>query len=198
MTAALVIVDVQNDFCPGGALPVPDANAVIPVVNELVADFRHVLLTQDWHPRGHVSFASSHAGCRPFERIALASGEQVLWPDHCIAGTPGAAFAAGLVVPPDAPVVRKGTHAEVDGYSAFFENDGRTPVGLDALLRRDGIAEIVLVGLATDVCVCHTALDARRLGYDVTVVAAGCRGIDTPGSLDRAWERMTRAGVRRG
>jgi len=198
MHTALVIVDVQNDFCTGGALAVPDADAVIPVVNALITGFRHVYVTQDWHPRGHVSFASSHAGRAPFQRISVASGEQLLWPDHCVGETPGAALHAGLALPAHPQVVRKGTRPHVDSYSAFFENDGLTPVGLDALLREDRVAALVMVGLATDFCVCHTALDARRLGYEVTVLESGCRGIDADGSLDRAWERMTRAGVRRG
>ena len=198
MHAALVIVDVQNDFCTGGALAVPDADAVIPVVNALITGFRHVYVTQDWHPRGHVSFASSHAGHAPFQRISVDSGEQLLWPDHCVGETPGAALHTGLALPAHPQVVRKGTRPHVDSYSAFFENDGRTPVGLDALLRRDRVAALVVVGLATDFCVCHTALDARRLGYEVTVLESGCRGIDADGSLDRAWDRMTRAGVRRG
>ncbi|NBV45277.1 MAG: bifunctional nicotinamidase/pyrazinamidase [Planctomycetia bacterium] len=198
MHTALVIVDVQNDFCTGGALAVPDADAVIPVVNALITGFRHVYVTQDWHPRGHVSFASSHAGYAPFQRISVDSGEQLLWPDHCVGETPGAALHTGLALPAHPQVVRKGTRPHVDSYSAFFENDGRTPVGLDALLRRDRVAALVVVGLATDFCVCHTALDARRLGYEVTVLESGCRGIDADGSLDRAWDRMTRAGVRRG
>lgn len=198
MHTALVIVDVQNDFCTGGALAVPDAEAVIPVVNALITGFRHVYVTQDWHPRGHVSFASSHAGRAPFQRISVAYGEQVLWPDHCVGETPGAALHTGLALPDHPRVVRKGTRTDIDSYSAFFENDGRTPVGLDAFLRRDRVAAIVVVGLATDFCVCHTALDARRLGYEVTVLESGCRAIDADGSLDRAWDRMTRAGVRRG
>lgn len=194
---ALVIVDVQNDFCSGGALAVPDADAVLPVVNGLIREFGRVFLTQDWHPPGHVSFASSHPGHTVFGTIALPSGEQALWPDHCVAGTHGAAFHPGLHVPPDAVVVRKGIHASVDSYSAFFENDRTTPVGLDAALQAIDAREIVLAGLATDYCVLHTALDARALGYDVTVIEAGCRGIDLDGSLAVAWSRMARAGVRR-
>lgn len=198
MKTALVIVDVQNDFCSGGALAVPDADAVIPVLNDFITGFERVFLTQDWHPRGHVSFASSHEGRHAFDRLALANGEQILWPDHCVENTPGAAFHAGLNVPHDAVVVRKGTRRDTDSYSAFFENDGHTPVGLDSLLRRANVAEIILAGLATDFCVLNTALDARRLGYAVTVIESGCRGINTQGSLDRAWSQMTQAGVRRG
>ena len=196
-TSALVITDVQNDFCTGGALAVPDAAAILPVVNELVRKFEQVIFTQDWHPPGHVSFASSHPGRRVFDRITLPSGEQVLWPDHCVAGTPGAALHPGLHVPPHATVLRKGVHESVDSYSAFFENDGTTAVGLDALLREASVGEVVLVGLATDFCVLRTALDARRLGYSVTVVEAGCRGIDVDGSLAAAWSRMAAKGIRR-
>lgn len=197
MNTALVIVDVQADFCAGGALAVPDADAVIPVVNELIAGFGLVFFTQDWHPRGHVSFASSHPGKLPFIRVSLPYGEQILWPDHCVAETPGAAFHPRLKIPPDATVVRKGTSRDQDSYSAFFENDRKTPVGLDARLREAGVGEISLVGLATDFCVLNTALDARTLGYEVTVIESGCRGIDTDGSLAAAWAQMARAGVRR-
>lgn len=198
MTTALVIVDVQIDFCAGGSLAVPDAEAILPVVNGLMRNHGRVILTQDWHPPGHVSFASSHPGEQPCGRIMLPYGEQILWPDHCIGGTDGAAFHPRLEVPPSAGIVRKGIHREVDSYSAFFEADGTTPVGLDPLLRAADVRAIVLAGLATDFCVLHTALDARRLGYDVTVIEAGCRGIDTNGSLATAWERMDAAGVRRG
>jgi nicotinamidase/pyrazinamidase len=198
MTTVLVIVDVQVDFCAGGSLAVPEAEAILPVVNGLMHEFRRVIVTQDWHPSGHVSFASSHPGRSPFSRITLPYGEQILWPDHCIAGTGGAAFHPRLEVPPSAGIVRKGVHRNVDSYSAFFEADGTTPVGLDPLLRAADVREIVLAGLATDFCVLHTALDARRLGYDVTVIEAGCRGIDTNGSVAAAWERMDAAGVRRG
>lgn len=197
-TTALVLVDIQTDFCCGGALAVPDADAILPVVNGLMRDFRRIILTQDWHPPGHVSFASSHPGQRPFDRIALPYGDQILWPDHCVAGTPGAAFSPSLNLLPEATVLRKGIHAGVDSYSAFLEADRRTPVGLDALLRETGVGEIVLAGLATDYCVLHTALDARTLGYEVTVVESGCRGIDNHGSLADAWEQMARAGVRLG
>jgi nicotinamidase/pyrazinamidase len=197
-TTALVLVDIQTDFCCGGALAVPDADAILPVVNGLMRGFQRIILTQDWHPPGHVSFASSHPGQRPFDHIALPYGDQILWPDHCVAGTPGAAFSPGLNLPPEATVLRKGFHAGVDSYSAFLENDGRSPVGLEALLRETDVGEIVLAGLATDYCVLHTALDARTLGYEVTVVESGCRGIDAQGSLADAWKQMARAGVRLG
>ena len=197
-TSALVIADVQVDFCTGGSLAVSDAEAILPIVNGLMRDFRHVILTQDWHPPGHVSFASSHPGRRVFDRIPLPSGEQILWPDHCVAGSAGAALHPRLEIPPSAEIVRKGVHQHADSYSAFFEADGTTPVGLDQLLRAADVRAIVLAGLATDFCVLHSALDARRLGYDVTVVEAGCRGIDSQGSLAAAWARMDAAGVRRG
>lgn len=198
INAVLVVVDVQNDFCSGGALAVPDAESVLPVVNGLMRNFRRVVLTQDWHPRRHVSFASSHPGRRIHSRLTLPGGEQVLWPDHCIEGTPGAAFHPGLHAPLHAAIVRKGIHEHIDSYSAFFENDRRTPVGLDAVLRESDAGEIVLAGLATDYCVLHTALDARALGYEVTVIESGCRGIDLDGSVADAWKRMADAGVRRG
>jgi nicotinamidase-related amidase len=196
--AVLVVVDIQNDFCSGGSLAVPDAEAVLPVVNRLIRDFDRVVLTQDWHPLHHISFASSHPGNLTFSRVTLPHGEQVLWPDHCVQGTHGAAFHPGLEVPAGATVVRKGIHGDIDSYSAFFENDRHTPVGLDAILRQHAAGEIVLAGLATDYCVLHTALDARSLGYQVTVIESGCRGIDLNGSVADAWGRMTRAGVRRG
>lgn len=195
--AVLVVVDVQNDFCAGGPLAVPDADAVVPVVNGLIRDFRRVVFTQDWHPPGHVSFASSHPGGRAFGRIALPAGDQVLWPDHCVAATRGAGLHPGLDVPAGAAFVRKGVRREVDSYSAFFENDRRTPVGLDAILRATGATEIVLAGLATDYCVLRTALDARAIGYRVSVVDSGCRGIDLDGSVAEAWTRMAAAGVLR-
>lgn len=197
MNTALVIVDVQHDFCSGGALAVPDADAVIPIINDLTRSFRHVFFTQDWHPRGHVSFASSHPGQAPFSCMTLPYGEQVLWPAHCVENTLGAQFHRALKIPFGSTVVRKGTRQNIDSYSAFFENDRTTPVGLDALLREANIGEIMLAGLATDFCVMHTALDARTLGYQVTVVESACRGIDTDGSLVRAWIRMAEAGVRR-
>ena len=196
--AVLVIVDIQNDFCAGGRLAIPDAEAVLPVVNSLMREFRHVVLTQDWHPPDHVSFASSHPGRHVLDRIPLPSGEQVLWPDHCVAGSPGAAFHPALVLPADAAVIRKGIHRDLDAYSAFYEFDGTTSVGLEAILRAWNAREILLAGLATDYCVLHTALDGRALGYDVTVIEAGCRAIDHDGSLAAAWQAMERAGVRRG
>ena len=197
MSSVLVVVDVQNDFCAGGSLAVPDADAILPVVNRLMKEFHRVILTQDWHPRGHISFASGHPGQRAFDRIMLSYGEQMLWPDHCVEGTPGAAFHPLLEIPDDAPVVRKGVCRDVDSYSGFFENDRTTPVGLHRCLRETDAGGIVLAGLATDCCVLHTALDARTLGYEVTVIESACRGIDRDGSVAEAWRRMEAAGVRR-
>jgi nicotinamidase-related amidase len=198
VNTVLVVVDAQNDFCAGGALPVPDADAIVPVVNGLMREFRRVMLTQDWHPPGHISFASSHPGSVVFGRITLPYGEQVLWPDHCVAGTPGAAFHRRLEIPDHAVVVRKGIHRGIDSYSAFLENDRQTPVGLDARLRAINAGEIALAGVATDFCVLHTALDARALGYEVTVIESGCRGMNLAGSVADAWRRMEKVGVRRG
>ena len=198
MTAALLVVDLQNDFCHGGALAVPDADAILPVVNRLLHRHRQVFLTQDWHPPGHVSFASSHPGTLAFSRIRLDTGDQVLWPDHCVAGSHGADFHPDLERPPRATIVRKGSRPTIDSYSAFFENDRITQVGLDSLLRPAGIDSLVVCGLATDYCVLHTCLDARRLGYAVTVVEEACRGIDVDGSLAAAWDALAAAGVHRG
>lgn len=193
----LVVIDVQNDFCSGGPLAVPDAEAILPVVNGLIVAFQRVVFTQDWHPPGHVSFASSHPGRRPGDRVVLPYGEQILWPDHCVSGSTGAEFHPGLHVPEDAVVIGKNERHDVDTYSAFLEPAAETAVGLDAFLREAGAGAVVLAGLATDFCVLHTALDARTLGYDVTVVQAGCRGIDLDGSLAAAWRQMAAAGVRR-
>ena len=199
--AALIVVDVQNDFCPGGALAVPDDDAVVPVINRLAARFANVVLTQDWHPAGHASFASSHAGKKPFDVVALPYGPQVLWPDHCIQATPGADFHPALAVPHAQMIVRKGYRRDVDSYSGFLEADRKTPTGLAGYLRERGIAEVVIVGLATDFCVAWTALDARRLGFAATVIDDACRAIDAPtvpgGRLAKAWADMTEAGVRR-
>lgn len=197
MTAALVIVDVQNDFCTDGSLAVPDSEAIVPIINDLIGRFARVVATQDWHPPGHVSFASSHPGRRPFTSIRLPCGEQTLWPDHCLQDSRGAGLHPRLRLPTDAAIIRKGVRAAVDSYSAFFENDGTTPVGLDAVLRDWDVRELVVVGLATDLCVMHTALDARRLGYPTSVIESACRGIDAQGSLAAAWNRMAQAGVRR-
>jgi nicotinamidase/pyrazinamidase len=191
----LVVVDVQNDFCPGGALAVPDGDAVVPAINRIAPNYDHIVLTQDWHPPGHRSFASAHPGRAPYERVAMPYGEQVLWPDHCIQDTPGAALHAGLRLPAAQLVLRKGFRAGIDSYSAFFENDQRTPTGLAGYLRERGLRRVVLTGLATDFCVAWSALDARRLGFDAVVLLEACRAIDLDGSLARALARMRQAGV---
>jgi len=194
---ALIGIDVQNDFCPGGALAVPRGDEVVPVINRLAGRFRHVVLTQDWHPKGHVSFASSHPGRRPFETIRVAYGDQVLWPDHCVPGTRGADFHPGLDTLPADLVVRKGNDPAIDSYSALYENDHRTSTGLAGYLRERGCRRLFLTGLATDFCVQYSALDARREGFEVFVVEDGVRGIDLDGSLADAWTRMAEEGVRR-
>lgn len=193
----LLIVDVQNDFTAGGSLAVADGERVVPVVNRLARQFEHVGLTQDWHPAGHASFASSHPGMAPFETVSLPHGPQTLWPDHCVQGTAGAAFHPDLDVPHAELIIRKGYHRHIDSYSAFFAADRTTPTGLNGYLRERGFARVVLAGLATDFCVAWSALDARRLGFAVAVVADACRGIDLDGSLDAAWREMTAAGVER-
>ncbi|WP_377848202.1 bifunctional nicotinamidase/pyrazinamidase [Bosea sp. UC22_33] len=193
----LIVVDVQNDFCPGGSLAVPDGDAVVPVVNALGRRFRHVVLTQDWHPAGHTSFASSHPGRKPFETVELADGPQVLWPDHCVQGTAGAAFHAGLDLPHAEAVIRKGFRQGIDSYSGLIEADRRTPTGLAGYLRERGIAKVVIAGLATDFCVSWTAQDAARAGFETIVVEDACRAIDLDGSLARAWAEMASAGIER-
>jgi nicotinamidase/pyrazinamidase len=191
----LLIVDVQNDFCPGGRLAVPDGDAVVPVINRLARQFSHVVLTQDWHPSGHASFASSHPGRQPFETIEAAYGAQTLWPDHCVQGTEGAALHPGLAVPQAELVLRKGYDRAIDSYSAFRENDRKTPTGLAAYLRERGLERLTVVGIATDYCVLYSALDARAAGFAVEVVTEACRGLDLDGSLARALQAMTEAGV---
>src|SRR5579872_617848 len=191
----LLIVDVQNDFCPGGALAVPQGEAIVPDVNRLAAAFVHVVLTQAWHPPAHSSFASAHPGRAPFETIELAYGTQVLWPDHCVQGTPGAEFHPDLDVPHAELVLRKGVVRTIDSYSAFRENDRKTPTGLAAYLRERGFARITICGLATDYCVLYSALDAREAGFKVALQTAACRGLDINGSLARALAAMQEAGV---
>jgi nicotinamidase/pyrazinamidase len=193
----LVIVDAQNDFCAGGALAVPQGEAIVPVANRIARHFAHVLATQDWHPPGHLSFASSHEGMQPFQRIEVAYGGQTLWPDHCVQGTKGAEFHRALDLERVELVVRKGFRPEIDSYSAFFENDRRTPTGLAGYLRERGFRRVFLAGLATDYCVHYSALDARREGFDVVVIEDACRAIDLEGSLARAFSEMNEAGVRR-
>ncbi|WP_315715797.1 MULTISPECIES: bifunctional nicotinamidase/pyrazinamidase [unclassified Bradyrhizobium] len=193
----LLIIDVQNDFCPGGALAVADGDAVVPVINRLSGMFDHVVLTQDWHPAGHSSFASSHPGKAPFESVTMPYGPQTLWPDHCIQGTPGAAFHAELATDKAQLIIRKGFRAAIDSYSAFLENDKTTPTGLAGYLRERGLKRVFLVGLATDFCVHYSAVDARRLGFAAIVIDNACRGIDLGGSMAAAKAQGAEAGVER-
>jgi nicotinamidase/pyrazinamidase len=193
----LLIIDVQNDFCPGGALAVADGDAVVPFINRLSGRFNHVVLTQDWHPASHSSFATSHPGSVAFESIAMPYGEQTLWPDHCVQGTAGSAFHPQLNTERAELVIRKGFRREIDSYSAFYENDRRTPTGLAGYLRERGLRRVFLAGLATDYCVCYSAIDAGRLGFDAVVIEDGCRAIDLAGSLNAAWAALAAAGVRR-
>ena len=195
--AALVVVDVQNDFCPGGALEVPDGDAVVAVINAIAPRFPALVLTQDWHPPGHLSFASSHEGKAPFETTALPYGEQVLWPDHCVQGTHGAAFHRDLDTDGADLVLRKGFRRAIDSYSAFYENDRSTPTGLAGYLRSRGVSRLLFAGLATDFCVAYSAIDGAREGFEVAVIEDACRGIDLEGSLDAAWEQMAAANVAR-
>jgi nicotinamidase/pyrazinamidase len=193
---ALIVIDVQNDFCPGGALAVPEGDAILPVVGALMRRFPHVILTQDWHPSGHASFASSHQGKRPFETIQLPYGPQTLWPDHCLQGSQGAEFHKELNAIRAELVIRKGFRPGIDSYSAFFENDRKTPTGLAGYLRERGLRELYFVGLATDYCVAFSAIDARRAGFGATVIENGCRAIDLAGSLAAARDNMRKSGVK--
>ena len=188
---------MQYDFLPGGALPVPKGDEVVPLINRLAARFRNVVLTQDWHPRDHVSFASVHPGRQPFETLRLVYGEQVLWPPHCVQGTHGAALHAELNVPHAQLVIRKGHHRDIDSYSAFLEADRKTTTGLAGYLRERGLTDLYVCGLATDFCVAWTALDGRAAGFDVTVIEDACRAIDLQGSCAKAWQEMTKAGVQK-
>ena len=192
---ALIVLDVQNDFCPGGALAVADGDAVVPLVNAMMEDFATVVLTQDWHPAAHTSFAANHLGAAPFSLVTMPYGPQLLWPIHCVQGTAGAAFHADLRTNPVQMVIRKGFRPGIDSYSAFFENDHKTPTGLEGYLRSRGVSAVTLAGLATDFCVAYSALDAARLGFAVTVAMAACRAIDLNGSLGTAGMQMAEAGV---
>ncbi len=195
--SALLVIDVQNCFLPGGSLAVKDGDQVVPVINRLAKGFANVVMTQDWHTPAHVSFASSHAGKKPFETIDLAYGKQVLWPDHCVQGTDGASLSKDLSIPQAELIVRKGYHKDVDSYSAFTEADGKTTTGLAAWLKARKLQRLFIAGLATDFCVAWTALDARKAGFDAYVIEDACRGIDTQGSLAKAWADMAKAGVKR-
>ena len=193
---ALIVVDLQNDFCPGGALAVPDGHLIVPLVNGLIERFDHVILTQDWHPGDHHSFASSHEGKAPFESTTLHYGEQTLWPDHCVQETEGAGFHEDLMWGKAELIIRKGFRRHIDSYSAFFENDRTTPTGLNGYLKERGLNDLTFVGLATDFCVGFSALDAARLGFKATVRTDACRAIDLNGSLAEAERQMREAGVK--
>jgi nicotinamidase/pyrazinamidase len=193
---ALIVIDVQNDFCPGGALAVADGDAIIPRINTLLGEFAVKVLTQDWHPADHSSFAANHPGAAPFSMTEMPYGPQVLWPTHCVQGSTGAALHADLGSDAADLIVRKGFRAAIDSYSAFFENDHETPTGLEGYLRSRGATDLTLVGLATDFCVAYSAIDAAKLGFSVTVLEGACRAIDLNGSLADARARMQAAGVR--
>jgi len=195
MQEALIVIDMQNDFCPGGALAVAGGDEIVSLVNAMIGRFEHVVLTQDWHPKGHSSFASQHPGKNPFETVAMPYGEQTLWPDHCVQGSEGAAFHPGLEWTKAELVIRKGFRKGIDSYSAFFENDHKTPTGLAGYLKERGISKVTLAGLATDFCVAYSALDAVRSGLQATVAMEACRAIDLGGSLAAMTERMKAAGV---
>ena len=196
-TSVLLVIDVQNCFLPGGSLAVKDGDAVVPIINGIAKKFPDVVMTQDWHTPGHISFASSHAGKKPFETIDLKYGKQVLWPDHCVQGTDGAGLSKDLAIPQAELILRKGFNKDVDSYSAFTEADGKTSTGLASYLKSRKLQRVFIAGLATDFCVAWSALDARKAGFDTYVIEDACRGIDTGGSLAKAWADMSKAGVKR-
>jgi len=191
----LLVVDIQNDFCPGGALSVPEGDRVIEVIHAAAPHFAHIILTQDWHPAGHSSFASSHPGRQSYDQVELSYGLQTLWPDHCVQGSRGAEFHPALSLPQAELILRKGFRPLIDSYSAFFENDRTTPTGLAGYLRERGLSRVFLAGLAYDFCVAFSALDARRLGFGAVVLADACRAINLDGSVDRTRGRFAQAGV---
>ncbi len=193
----LLVVDIQNDFCPGGALAVPHGDEVVPVIRDVATRFAHVVLTQDWHPRGHVSFASSHPGKRPYDTIEVSYGIQELWPDHCVQGTRGAQFRDDLELAHAELVLRKGYHARIDSYSVFYENDRATPTGLGGYLRERGLRRVFLAGLAFDFCVRYSAEDAMHDGFEVIVIEDACRGIDVRGSIAETQRLLAQLGVGR-
>jgi nicotinamidase/pyrazinamidase len=195
--SVLLVVDVQNSFLPGGSLAVADGDQVVPVINRIAAGFANVILTQDWHPQGHISFASSHNGRQPFETVDVSYGRQVLWPDHCVQASDGAALSPDLSIAHVSLIIRKGFRRHIDSYSAFTEADGTTTTGLAAYLGAHGWTRVFIAGLATDFCVAWSALDARKAGFETYVIYDACRGIDTDGSLARAWADMAKAGVER-
>lgn len=192
---ALIIVDVQNDFCPGGALAVPNGDEVIEPINDMMDSFDCIVQTQDWHPTDHRSFASNHEGKSPYDSIEMNYGEQVLWPDHCVQGSTGAEFHKDLRNKPSQLIIRKGFRKDIDSYSAFFENDQSTVTGLHGYLQARGVKELYVAGLATDFCVKWTALDGRKLEYDVNLITDAVKGIDMDGSVDTAMNEMKEAGV---
>ncbi|MBA3911530.1 MAG: bifunctional nicotinamidase/pyrazinamidase [Rhodobacter sp.] len=194
-TEALIVIDVQNDFCPGGALAVAGGDEIVSGINGLMRDYATIVLTQDWHPANHLSFADNHPGATPFSLIDMPYGPQVLWPSHCVQGTKGAEFHPALQTNPAQLVIRKGFRLEIDSYSAFFENDRKTPTGLEGYLKSRGVTALTLVGLATDFCVAYSALDASKLGFKVTVRGELCRAIDLDGSLAAARSQMQAAGI---
>jgi nicotinamidase/pyrazinamidase len=194
---ALIVVDVQNCFTPGGSLAVNRGDEVIPLINRVAKAFQNVVLTQDWHTPGHVSFASAHPGKQPFDAVQLSYGTQILWPDHCVQGTEGAAIHKDIDIPHAQLIIRKGFNRNIDSYSAFIEADGRSKTGLDGYFNERNIKSVYVVGLATDFCVAWTALDARKLGFNAAVIEDACRGINTRGSLAAAWTSMEKSGVRR-
>lgn len=196
-SCCLLVVDAQNGFMPGGGLPVADGDAIVPVINRIAPLFANAVITQDWHPADHVSFAANHAGRQPFDTITLPYGEQVLWPVHCVQGTQDAELHPDLQLTQAQLIIRKGFHREVDSYSAFVEADRTTTTGLAAYLQARGIRQLYLCGLATDYCVAWSALDARKAGFAVTVIEDACRAIDLNGSLAKAWADMDAAGVQR-
>jgi len=191
----LLVIDVQNDFCPGGGLPVPRGDEIVMPINHMASRFEHVILTQDWHPRGHLSFASSHPGRKTYETIYVAYGPQVLWPDHCIQGTAGANFRSDLQIPHAELVLRKGYHREIDSYSAFYENDRKTPTGLAGYMRERGLERVVVAGLAFDFCVRFSSEDAHHEGFEVVVVEDACRGIDVDHSMDETHRALGSLGI---
>jgi nicotinamidase/pyrazinamidase len=194
---ALLVIDVQNDFCPGGSLPVPHGDEIVPVINHLMAGFDIVVASQDWHPDGHISFASTHSGRHPFDTFQLEGREQILWPDHCVQGTQGAEFHPDLDIRPVVLIVRKGWQQDLDSYSAFFENDQVTPTGLEAYLKGMGIRRLYLTGLAQDVCVYYSARDALRLGFETFLVEEATRGLDQPrGSLAQRMKELEKSGLK--
>ena len=193
---ALIVIDVQNDFCTGGALAVPNGEQVVPLINDMLPRYKACIFTQDWHPAGHASFASQHKDKAPFETVEMPYGTQVLWPDHCVQGTHGAEFHADLETNPAHMILRKGLRRNIDSYSAFFENDRTTPTGLKGYLRTINVQKVTLAGLATDFCVFYSALDAARLGLDVTVALHACRAIDLGGSLEVALAELAQNSVR--